>query len=179
MKTEMYKKLDKSANRRLFLPSKNWYNPYTWYDNIHWFFLSFRYAAQRIKRGYSDYDLYDFGTYMTALAARALEDFREKTQGNPTFLTEEEWKRMLQVAYGNLYLSLEELTELNYNLPQFPGKLKFVDNGDHTFKIEYEGMTEEEVVEWMKKLDEIEAEQDKCGEEGWNWFAKYYQHLWW
>ena len=111
MHTYMYEELRKSDMYKLFKPFKPMKYPSNWWDNLRWFFRSFKLAAQRIKRGYSDYDLADFGDYLTRMAACGLEDFRIKNKGYPGTLTEEEWDEMLDKASANFFLSIDELAQ--------------------------------------------------------------------
>ena len=177
-RTAMYRELEKSKSYKLFAPYKPIKNIYNWWDNIRWFFRSFKLAAQRIKRGYSDYDLADFGDYLTRMAACGLEDFKNKTVGYPGTLTEEEWSHMLENASANFFLSIDELTDFNYCKPEIPGELKVVENEKGELVLDHVGATHEEIKEWMDTINAIDEDAVKRGREGWEWFSKWYQHVW-
>jgi len=56
------------------------------------FFWNLKYAWQRIKRGYSDYDLLDFDTYLERVLSQGLKDFAKRSTGFPNgYETYEEW----------------------------------------------------------------------------------------
>ena len=65
-----------------------WSNPryplLTWYKYISWFFRNIKYSVQRIRRGYSDHDLYDLNSYLATLLAESLSDFAQTTISIPT-----------------------------------------------------------------------------------------------
>lgn len=48
-----------------------------WLRQIKWF-------IQRGKRGYSDYDLWDFHSYLSPMIAKALRDLAQKKRGCPS-----------------------------------------------------------------------------------------------
>ena len=173
MKTAMYKELEKSKSYKLFAPYKPIRYISNWPDNIRWFFRSFKLAAQRI-----DYDLGDFGDYMTRMAACGLEDFRRHTDGYPGTMTEEEWDEMLKRASANFFLSIEELEEFNYNTPQMPGSLDVVKRDDGSLELVHTGSTKEEYQKWYDACNAINKERADKGRESWEWFSKWYQRLW-
>lgn len=177
-RTAMYRELEKSKSYKLFAPYKPIRYISNWPDNIRWFFRSFKLAAQRIKRGYSDYDLCDFGEYMTRMAARGLEDFRWHTDGYPGTMTEEKWNEMLKRASANFFLSIEELEDFNYNKPQMPGSLDVVKHDDGSFELVHTGSTKEEYQKWHDVCNAIDKERADKGRESWEWFSKWYQRLW-
>ena len=84
-KSMIWKEYDKESSHKLFKAYKPWSfrYPSNWLDNIKWFFKSFKFAAQRVKRGYSDYDLWDIGDYITGMSAQALEEFSKIKSGYP------------------------------------------------------------------------------------------------
>ena len=177
-RTAMYRELEKSKSYTLFAPYKPIKNIYNWWDNIRWFFRSFKLAAQRIKRGYSDYDLNDFGDYLTRMAARGLEDFRIKTDGYTGTLTEEEWDEMLAKASANFFLSIDELQEFNWNKPQMPGTIEVVKHDDGSLELVHTGSTKEEYQKWYDTINTIDQESVDCGRQGWEWFSQWYSRIW-
>lgn len=178
MHTHMYEELRKSDMYKLFKPFKSMKDPRNWWDNLRWFFRSFKLAAQRIKRGYSDYDLADFGNYLTRMAACGLEDFRIKYKGYPGTLTEEEWDEMLDKASANFFLSIDELADFNYNRPRMPGSLDVVKHDDGSLELVHTGSTEEEFKKWYDTINAIDKDAVERGREGWEWFSQWYSHIW-
>jgi hypothetical protein len=60
-----------------------------------------RYAKQRIKRGYSDQDLWSFDSYLAGIIAGGCEDLARISHGVPGNLTEGEWESVLKtIAVG-------------------------------------------------------------------------------
>lgn len=177
-RTAMYRELEKSKSYKLFAPYKPIRYISNWPDNIRWFFRSFKLAAQRIKRGYSDYDLCDFGDYMTRMAARGLEDFRIRSNGYPGTLTEEEWDEMLDKASANFFLSIDELAGFNYNKPQMPGSIDVVKHDDGSLELVHTGSTEEEFKKWYDTINAIDKDAIERGREGWEWFSQWYPRIW-
>lgn len=54
-----------------------------------------KYFIQKGKRGYSDFDLMDIDHYLLDLIPNMLEDFKNKKNGYPANLNEEEWEDIL------------------------------------------------------------------------------------
>ena len=78
------------------------YNPYKfWRNPIRWsrcFFRSFRVAKDRIRQGWSPYDVWDFGTYLNQVIGDGLEYLAKNHHaypGNNDFPTAESWEKWL------------------------------------------------------------------------------------
>lgn len=168
-KSRNWREYDKIKRRELFTPLP-WY-PCNWWRNIKWFFKSFKYAAQRVRRGYCDTDLWDIGYHITGLLAQALEDFSENLCGYPVEFEKydsedgtegaEVWKEEILECSRNLFKSLEDLEQFNYRVPKFP------DGDDST-----------EWEEYMKRTQEIAVDRNKCADEAFEWLSRYICDLW-
>lgn len=183
-RTAMWHKYDKEPSHRLFTPYVPWTTPKNWYKNIRWFFKSFKYAHQRIRRGYSDYDLWDIGDYLTGLAAQSLEDFMHMVQSYPINyeqynLSEDSdegwgrWKDEISACSARFFLSLECLEDFNYHIPDMPGAIEFIDS-----QVKHTGATEEQVRAWHDEcMKIIENRQEAC-REAMEWLTKHIMELW-
>ena len=75
-----------------------WRYPDCWWKNIKIFFSSFREAYQRITRGFSYCDVWDFDTYLAELMAQGLNVLADDGWGYPgdeEFPTKESWEEYL------------------------------------------------------------------------------------
>jgi hypothetical protein len=163
-KSAMRAEYEKNSTNRLFKPCYNWRSWYGWRKNISWFFKSFKYAAQRAKRGYSDYDLYDFGDYVAGMIACGLEDFSNKTQAYPVAEKDiEDWKEKLRRASSNIFQGLPDLEDFNYALPAIPMPLSSI----------------EENKAWLNEMQEIYKDREAHMKEGLEWFKDKVWEIWW
>lgn len=170
-------------NFDLFKPYLPWTYASNWWKNIKWFFRSFKLAAQRIKRGYSEYDITDLDSYLTGLMACALDDFAKRTQGIPQeyldkYNGDEEkafarWKEQLQATSYMLFQSLECLEEFNYNVPEMPGKITFI-NGE----MKHINATKEEIDKWLEENRKITEARYECAQDALKWLKKHWWDLW-
>ena len=170
-------------NFDLFKPYLPWAYASNWWENIRWFFRSFKLAAQRIKRGYSDYDIVDLDSYLTGLIACALDDFANRTCSIPQeyldkFNNDEDkafecWKNQLKSVSYTLFQSLECLEEFNYNVPEMPGKIVFEDG-----VMKHEDTTEEEIEKWRKNVESISKTRHECFRLAFKWLRKHWWNLW-
>ncbi len=64
---------------------------------------SLKWISQRINRGYSDKDWWDFDQYLAGIIASACKKFRQNGMGYPSELTNEEWNEILaKIEWGFL-----------------------------------------------------------------------------
>lgn len=189
IKTSMWREYEKEASHKLFKPYRPWSlrYPSNWIKNISWFFRSFKYAAQRAKRGYSDYDLWDIGDYITGMSAQALEEFAEKTDSYPcrymkfnkkedTDEGAEVWKNEIKNCSGKLFVSLECLEDYNYDVPPMPGEM-IIERAGGEVKV-HSTATEEEDKAWLDCLREIRTDRTNNRHEAFLWLADHSEELW-
>lgn len=90
----------------------SWHYPKYWGKNMRIFFRQFKWAYQRITKGYCDCDWYDLDTYLAQLMADTIDDLAEYGIGYPgtgEFDTPEKWKAYLKKIVLKLRYSLSEL----------------------------------------------------------------------
>ena len=82
--------------------------------NIKDFLRRFKYAYQRITKGYCDTDLWNLDYYLICLLSEALKEFSETTYSYPMNLTEEEWRQKL-LEMSNHFSNISEYTNNDIN----------------------------------------------------------------
>ena len=88
-----------------------WKYPSNWPSNFRVFFRQFKWAYQRITKGYCDFDYWDWDTWMSQLIAQSLKELADKTHGYPgtdQFPTYESWKDYLYNIVNLLEFSLRD-----------------------------------------------------------------------
>lgn len=186
MKTAMYKEIEKSESFKLFMPYRPWTSLSNWWANIKWFLRSFKLAAQRVKRGYCDVDLMDFGDYMIRMAALGLEDFANKTWSYPGpgygGVDEDDderafkiWKAEISRASMNLFQSMEELEEFNYKVPEAPEcDLHIIDNKI----VDKVVNNEDEWRAYFKEREKISEDRYKHLNDAMDWLKEHILEIW-
>ena len=89
-----------------------WKYPSNWIRNARVFFRQFKWAYQRITRGYSDPDWYDADTHLSKLIAQMLRKLAKDGMGYPgneEFPTYESWANHLNEIASLLEYSNSEL----------------------------------------------------------------------
>lgn len=89
-----------------------WKYPSNWASNFRVFFRQFKWAYQRVTRGYCDYDWWDADTYLTQLFIDILKEFinhGNSYPGTDEFPTFELWTNYLQEIVNLFEYSLGEL----------------------------------------------------------------------
>ena len=82
--------------------------------NIKDFLRRFKYAYQRITKGYCDTDLWNLDYYLICLLSEALKELSETTYSYPMNLTEEEWRQKL-LEMSNHFSNISEYTDNDIN----------------------------------------------------------------
>ena len=89
-----------------------WKYPSNWGQNMRLFFRQFKWAYQRVTRGYCEYDVWDLDTHLTEYLAQTIEHLAKTSHsypGNEEFPTYEEWENYLMEIVNKLKYSLSEL----------------------------------------------------------------------
>lgn len=77
------------------------------------FIRKFKYSYQRITRGYSDYDLWDFNEFIIEIIINGIPDFISiNIHSLPVNLTEDQWKDKLDTLQES-FIQYEEALEQN------------------------------------------------------------------
>lgn len=87
-----------------------WKYPSNWIRNIRLFGRQFKWAYQRIVRGYCDYDVWDLDTYYLDLFYETLNHLADTTHGYPgnkEFPTPEAWDKYLRDMAMDFYKANE------------------------------------------------------------------------
>lgn len=74
-----------------------WRYPSNWWRNIKQFFRHFRWAWQRITKGFCDYDCFDLDQYYLALLPVTLRHLADNTHGYPEGMTYEDWQAKIRL----------------------------------------------------------------------------------
>jgi hypothetical protein len=80
-------------------PYFKWTYPAGWFKNIRMFFRSFKWAYQRITKGYADYDTYDLDAYYLDIFSNTLNHLADNHwgyPGNDEFPNDESWTKYLK-----------------------------------------------------------------------------------
>lgn len=172
-KSKVRQEFERVKCDKLFKPYLPWTSPQNWWKNIRWFFYSFKLAAQRIKYGYSENDLWDFGSYIIGVMASGLEEFSEKTYSYPYSqyyskadgngdLDLKAWQEDLRRASCNLFQSMEELEEFNYQMSKIP---KGTTNG-------------KEWQAYFKEREKITKDRYECLSKAMEWLKEHLLEIW-
>ena len=89
-----------------------WKYPSNWIRNARLFFRQFKWAYQRMTRGFCDFDTWDLDNYLSQLLADSIRHLANTTHGYPgtdEFSTYESWRDYLYKISDLLNYSLGEL----------------------------------------------------------------------
>ena len=89
-----------------------WKYPSNWPANFRMFFRQFKWAYQRVTKGYCDFDYWDMDTHLSYLIPDMLERFIKDGHGYPgndEFPTPEAWNEYLQKTIDLFRYSQSEL----------------------------------------------------------------------
>ena len=91
-------------------PYYKWYYPSGWIKNARMFFRSFKYAYQRITKGYANCDTFDLDSYYLDIFSGTLNHLADNHwgyPGNDEFPTDESWTAYLKELAHKFYLANE------------------------------------------------------------------------
>lgn len=91
-------------------PYYKWYYPSGWIKNARMFFRSFKYAYQRITKGYANCDTFDLDSYYLDIFSGTLNHLADNHwgyPGNDEFPTDESWTAYLKKLAHKFYLANE------------------------------------------------------------------------
>lgn len=100
-------------------PYYKWRYPNCWVKNIKMFFHSFKYAYQRVTKGYADCDTFDLDSYYLNIfngTLNYLADNHWGYPGNKEFDTDEKWTAYLK-EMANCFYRANESNEF-YDTPE-------------------------------------------------------------
>lgn len=107
------------------------YGWFTWrrpLRNLRVFFRRFKYAYQRAKYGFCDYDIYDVGDYSYELLIQSLKKYlKDNDQSYPTaFESAEEWEKVVADMIEKLEVGRNECHLNPYLEPDKDVKLSLI-----------------------------------------------------
>lgn len=155
-----------------------WRYPSNWIRNMRLFGRQFKWAYQRITRGFCDYDVWDLDSHLSELLIQTIKQLAKTSHGYPgteEFPTYESWENYL----------VDIVHKLEYSLNDLPNEyetawLKTWEN-ENLDKIVKKDKTPEEEEITKKYLDK-EAYNDKLKREAQNEALRMiyhvYNHLW-
>ena len=88
----------------------SWRYPHNWWGNIKLAFRQWKWAYQRATRGYCDYDIWDFSSYLLDVLSGGLKHLADNHYGWPgtgDFPTDEEWTQFLNDMSDKFYRAQE------------------------------------------------------------------------
>ena len=75
--------------------------------NIKQFFRNCKYAWQRATKGYSDWDIWDLGTYYSDIISNSMTQFANETDGYPYGMSYDEWVEKIRLIAHKIKASNE------------------------------------------------------------------------
>ena len=89
----------------------SWRYPHHWWGNIKLAFRQWRWAYQRATRGYCDYDIWDFSSYLLDIMSGGLNHLADNHYGWPgteQFPEPEDWTKYLKDMAQKFYSAKED-----------------------------------------------------------------------
>ena len=156
-----------------------WEYPSNWIRNIKLFFRQFKWAYQRITRGYCDSDVWDLDTHLNMYLAQTIESLAKNSisyPGTEEFPTPESWTNYL----------MEIVNRLKYAVSDVPNEyeeawLKTWNNKTFSEILGSRGDTPEEkkiIDDFLNKEMENEFSKIKAQNEALIMIFHAYNHLW-
>lgn len=104
-------------NNSVFKFPYNWARLHGIIGNIKHIPCIFKYAWQRITRGYADHDVWNFDTYLTSIITSGLRDLAEYGHTFALDFTPEEWKNWLKETADMLEEGADNDWWTDWNMP--------------------------------------------------------------
>ena len=141
-----------------------WRYPSNWRGNIRLFFRQFKWAWQRVTKGYCDADTYDLDDHLVRYLAQTIQHLADNTHGYPgtdEFPTYEHWKSYLYKIVGLLNYSLDELyNPYEYEWEQSWKDKDFLETINNPTPEEKEISDKFHAVEWDNETKKREARDE-------------------
>lgn len=137
-----------------------------------------RYAWQRATRGYDNFALWDYNTWLADITGKIMTTVANNHCGHPGDMTDEEWTAILnKIAF--LFKEIDENTCSMKN--EYADK--FFEMLTQSSKTDKKWCslitTADELREnYYKREQEIFEYKDKCKDEAFDLLKKYFWHLW-
>ena len=88
-----------------------WRYPSNWAGNIRWFFRRYKWAYQRVTKGYCDVDVWELHSSLLNYLSGTLKELAETSTGYPgndRFPTPESWEEFLKDLSNDFYRANED-----------------------------------------------------------------------
>ena len=143
------------------------------FARIKWWFRRAKYARQRARWGYSEYDLWDFESYHADIVSKSMFYLAEHSHSYHPEMTSEEWQATLQKIGECFAFWNKDLPTPAYDA--YCKAVKRTRNKDGSITIE---VSDELFEAWRKEeWDNYELKRKKL-KEGFDLLYEYYPHLW-
>ena len=109
----------------------SWKYPACWFRNIKTFCRGFKYAYQRIVRGFSDYDCFDLDTYYLRNMSATLRHLADTSMGYPINYTPESWAEKLHSMADKMDYILKDNDDDNEYAEGYMEYLENIHFDDH------------------------------------------------
>jgi len=140
-------------------------------------FKKIKWAYQRVKRGYSDYDLGDMDIWFLETIPKMLQDFKDKNNAMPTSMFEEYLDAHKdQDDYLDDEAEKMVMDKWNKTLDRMIYCFNEANEDKCSKRNEYDYKTEKEAH--LNKEKEITLYREEMLKEGFELFRKYFHNLW-
>lgn len=156
----------------LNLYAKPGYRMSIW-KRIKWWFRRAKYARQRARWGFSEYDVWDFEGYHAELVAAMMRYWAKHNQSYHPEMTSEEWKATLNKIAECFEFWKKDLPTPAYDT--YRAAVKRIKNEDGSVTVE---VPDELLKAWhTEEWNNYELKKQKL-KEGFDLLFEYYPHLW-
>jgi hypothetical protein len=142
-------------------------------NRIKWWFRRAKYARQRARWGFSEYDVWDFEAYHADLVAAMMRYWAKRNNSHHPEMTNEEWKSVMNKIAECFEFWNTDLPTPAYDA--YRSSTKRITNEDGSVTVEVpDGLLsawrEEEWANYKRKLQKLK--------EGFDLLYEYYPHFW-
>lgn len=143
------------------------------WKRIKWWFRRAKYARQRARWGFSEYDTWDFEAYHAELVSSMMRYWAKHNNSYHPEMTEEEWKAILNKIAECFEFWNADLPTPAYDV--YRAAVKRIKNEDGSVTVEapdglLQAWRDEEWANHELKMKKLK--------EGFDLLYKYYPHLW-
>ena len=137
-------------------PKLPWRYPSNWIKHVRMFFRSFKYAYQRITRGFADCDIWDLDSYYLDIFNGTLNYLADHHCGYPghgEFDTDEKWTAYLKEMAQKFYQANE--SNEYYDTPNEKKWWKWIEENSNSEDNPYskDMFNEEKFLAWRREQD--------------------------
>ena len=142
-------------------------------DRIKWWFRRRKYARQRARWGFSEYDVWDFEAYHAELVAAMMRYWAKHNNSHHPEMTNEEWQAIMNKIAECFEFWNKDLPTPAYN--KYRMAVRRIKNEDGSVTVE---VPDELVQAWRdEEWANYELKRQKL-KEGFDLLFEYYPHLW-